>query len=160
MEKVYRGVQRLIVETDDWENISQVVLNDLEIGDIIAIVDEGTKKRYTLVYKEQTEMYFVYTDSGIVKEVYFSYNTGTKKWGYVETFETELGGEDKSGLEVIEWNGERKFTKEEIDKLVQMKACVKDDNDFCFIVGWCDNAQIDLPCFSSILISLPKAFSI
>ena len=98
MEKLFRGIQPIIVEVDDVENISQAVLNDLEIGDMVVLYSHSSQERYIVHYKNNVELYFVYTDSSVVKEVYYSKDELTNLWSYQETTTTDLDTSNKPSV--------------------------------------------------------------
>jgi len=97
MENVYRGVQRLIVETDDYENISQVVLNDLEVGDMLIIGDGEEKVQAILNSKNDNDMCFVNVDSAYVNEIHYAKNEDNK-WEFDEIITTEIDEGGKTTL--------------------------------------------------------------
>lgn len=72
MEKLYRGIRQLIVETDDIENISQAVLEDLEIGDMVVAVESGEKTQFVVNYKDDETTGLIFADENVVKTIYFA----------------------------------------------------------------------------------------
>ena len=51
MLKIYTGIARLMVETDDIENLPADVLNDLDVGDIVVKRTGAQKHAYIVNYK-------------------------------------------------------------------------------------------------------------
>lgn len=121
MSKKYIGTNPLYVETSDITEIENVICEQLNVGDLVVKTNAlGEKEAYRVSSHTPTSLSMVYADDEKVIKV--SYEKGEQGWVYDETTETELG---KSGLEEIEWNGTRKFTEAEIEKLAQMKAYVR-----------------------------------
>ena len=51
MERLYRGIANIKVETDDIEKLSQEVLDELECGDVVVKITGKQKHAYQVSYK-------------------------------------------------------------------------------------------------------------
>ena len=94
MQKVFNSIFPLVVETDDVENLTNVILKDLEVNDVIIEAnEENGKNAYKIIYKNDEEMRFSAVDETSVKVVIYTKSNGV--WSYSETKTTELGGGTK-----------------------------------------------------------------
>ena len=83
MEKVYRGVIPMRIETDDIENLSTAVCNELRCGDSVVKITGNQKHHYRVSYKEEEKgLCLTYVDASCAETVSYDYNTETKAWAF------------------------------------------------------------------------------
>lgn len=84
MEKVYRGVIAMRVETDDIEHLSQEVLDELQCGDVVIkkTVEDGKELRhaYLVTHKQATGICISYNTTGYSDT--YSYDKVDGVWTY------------------------------------------------------------------------------
>lgn len=128
MEKVYKGIAPMFVETDDIESLSNVLVGNLDSGDVVIVKGENGERKYVVSLENEALMNMTYVSSDVVETIV--YEKGESGWTYSETKTTELGG---GGLEVIEWDGERTLTNEEVQKIKQFKAILYYDDMYYYL---------------------------
>lgn len=84
MDKVYTGIAPLRIETDDIENISGVILDDLDCGDIVVkkTIEDGVELRHTYVvsHKQATGICMTYSACGYLETI--SYDKVDGVWTF------------------------------------------------------------------------------
>ena len=84
MEKIYTGIAPLRIETDDIENISGVVLDDLDCGDIVVkkTIEDGKELKHTYVvsHKQATGICITYVACGYMETI--SYDKVDGVWTF------------------------------------------------------------------------------
>lgn len=97
MTKVYTGICPLQIVVEDITKISQSVLEDLDVGDIVAKLTNGDKHCYRVSYKKKgVGMCLTYADASRVETV--SYDCIEGVWTYNSTDVSELGGSSGTKL--------------------------------------------------------------
>lgn len=76
MEKIYTGICPLQIETDDIENLSPEVLDDLDCGDVVVKRTGAQKHTYIVSYKGE----------GVGEGICLTYTA----CGYIETISYDL----------------------------------------------------------------------
>ena len=84
MEKIYTGIAPLRIETDDIENLSGSVLDDLDCGDYVVKVtkEDGKvlKHTYVVTHKQETGICMTYFACGYLETI--SYDKVDGVWAF------------------------------------------------------------------------------
>jgi hypothetical protein len=71
------------IRIDDVTSISTGNINSLTVGDVVIENGEDAQRAYTVSYKNNSDIFLVYADSELIKEVY--YRKIDDEWVYSET---------------------------------------------------------------------------
>ena len=92
-EKVYKGATPMYVETNDIQHLTPFLVENLNVGDIIQLVDDnGGESNYVVSYKKENEMRISYSDHETAIEIY--YVKGSSGWAYSKTETTDFTEKD------------------------------------------------------------------
>lgn len=81
MEKVYRGIAELRIESDDIEHLSADALDMLRVGDTVVKEYNGEKHLYKVDYRKDDGSEIAMTYAGVhnIEELYWE--KGVSGWG-------------------------------------------------------------------------------
>ena len=124
--KLYEGVSNYLLCVDDIENLSDAICRDLQVGDTVVERNEaGEEFLWKISYKENYTLQLTFACDNFIDNVYYSFNDVENEWYFEGRQGYLIPAEDKYGLELIEWDGERDFSEEEVTKLLTGKVGVK-----------------------------------
>lgn len=88
----YAGISPTIIEVKNFEEISDKLFKELQVGDKIRVADDETKRLFLVSKKSNETIRFTHFEENILTEVFIKNTDG--KWAYEKTEETEVGSGD------------------------------------------------------------------